>query len=184
MRLQSGSALAGTVGSFESVAAGTTVNRLPSHLVYIVAIRRTLALVITNRFLNFNFTKKKLVSKKPNEIVRFKYDCVGREDPAGILTVAMAAAIIFTLANTVITAGRVDASSPDAGIGVPAFINVDFAQVTFVASRRAIAGEIVDTVDTATTIETRTLSAFINIEFAMVARESFVALANVSLKSN
>lgn len=109
------------------------------------------------------------------------YVGVGRDDPAGIFTIAMTAAIFLALAQTAVTAGRVDASSSDARIVTAAFVNVDFAQVSFVAGGRAIAGEIVDAVDTTAAIETRTLSAFVDVDLAMVARESFVALANVSL---
>ncbi len=93
----------------------------------------------------------------------------------------MTAAILLALAQTAVTAGRVDASSSDARIIAAAFVHVDFAQVSFVAGRRAIAGEIVDAVNTTAAIETRTLSAFVDVDLAMIARESFVALANVSL---
>lgn len=51
MRFQSGSALQRTVGSFVSVGAGATVNRLSSHLVYVVTVGRALGLVVAHRFL-------------------------------------------------------------------------------------------------------------------------------------
>lgn len=76
------------------------------------------------------------------------YVRVGWEYSAWIFSVTMTTAIIFTFAQTTVTAGRVEATSSNARIVATAFVHVDFAQITFVAGRFAIASEIVDTVDT------------------------------------
>ena len=48
--------------------------------------------------------------------------------------------------------------------------------------RRAVASEIVDTVDTTASVQTGTLVAFVDVDLAIVASKSFVTFANVTLK--
>ena len=45
----------------------------------------------------------------------------------------------------------------------------------------AITGEVIDAIDTAAAVEARFLGAFVNVNFAYVARKSFSALANEAL---
>jgi hypothetical protein len=45
----------------------------------------------------------------------------------------------------------------------------------------AITGEVIDAIDTAAAVEAWFLGAFVNVNFAYVARKSFSALANEAL---
>ena len=50
---------------------------------------------------------------------------------ARILAVAVLSTIIIIITDTVVTAGRVDATSADAGLHMPALVDVHLAQIAF-----------------------------------------------------
>lgn len=110
------------------------------------------------------------------------YVCEGRDwRLAWILLIAMTPTIIVALAYAAVTARRVDAAASYTGLRAATLVNVHFAQVALVARVAAITRKVVDTVDAQAPVQTRTLGALVDVDFAVVTIETLSAFANVAL---
>lgn len=181
---QLGNALHGAVESFVALGTGAAVDGQTRQLVQVVTVRRAFGSVVANRFLSIQSKVKIVELTVMGKILIQNYVGIQGDDPAGILAVAVTSAIVFALAQAAVTARRIETTASDAGIVTTALVHVHFAEVSFVSGRRAVAGEIVDAVDATPSVQTRTLGAFVDVDFAIVASESFVALTNVALRIN